>query len=510
MRPRGVFMLRIGAVFVAICMVLTACSLGAVFYLYVGLPAAEATIIALTALTGLALYNAVTTRLRDREDVGGHIADLSRGTADLARQVGDIGRRLMQVEASLTPGADKTRAAADPLAVELDELGTLVKRLADSVAAHEEALTRGARPAPVPPLYQPAPTRPAMPTTPVQPASVPPTSSAPVVRPVVEILPTDPAKAFDAVELAEPEPEPEHAPVGFFKGMERAEIVALIREAVEASRIDLYLQPIVTLPQRKVRYYEGLTRLRTKDGDILHPADYLAYAEGAGLMPAIDNLCLFRCVQVVRRLQAKSREIGVFCNVAARTLVDPEFFPQLSDFLEANRALGPSLVLEFSQATARAMGPPENKHLEAIADLGFSFSLDRVTDLRIETRDLADRRFRFVKIAAALLLNRLPGSTIDIHPADFSDLLGRAGLDLIAEKIETEATVIDLIDYDVRFGQGFLFSPPRPVRPEVLQGLAERPPARGRPASSAIEPSPLAMDLPGSLAQLARGAVRPA
>ena len=34
--------------------------------------------------------------------------------------------------------------------------------------------------------------------------------------------------------------------------------------------------------------------------------------------------------------------------------------------------------------------------------------------------------------------------------------------------------MVDLLDYDVRFGQGFLFSPPRPVRAEALQGIAER------------------------------------
>ena len=61
-------------------------------------------------------------------------------------------------------------------------------------------------------------------------------------------------------------------------------------------------------------------------------------------------------------------------------------------------------------------------------------------------------------------------ATTDIHPADFSDLLGRFGIDLIAERIESESTVVDLLDYDVRFGQGFLFSPPRPVRAEALQG----------------------------------------
>ena len=34
--------------------------------------------------------------------------------------------------------------------------------------------------------------------------------------------------------------------------------------------------------------------------------------------------------------------------------------------------------------------------------------------------------------------------------------------------------MVDLLDYDVRFGQGFLFSPPRPVRAEALQGVADR------------------------------------
>ena len=49
--------------------------------------------------------------------------------------------------------------------------------------------------------------------------------------------------------------------------MSREGIVELIAKAVDANRIDLYLQPIVTLPQRKVRYYEALSRLRTEDGD---------------------------------------------------------------------------------------------------------------------------------------------------------------------------------------------------------------------------------------------------
>ena len=87
-------MLRLGAIFIAVCMVLIAASFGAELYLIFGLSGAESAIAALVTLAGLALYNAVTTRLRDRSDFGGQIADLSRGTADLARQVAEMGRQI--------------------------------------------------------------------------------------------------------------------------------------------------------------------------------------------------------------------------------------------------------------------------------------------------------------------------------------------------------------------------------------------------------------------------------
>jgi cyclic-di-GMP phosphodiesterase TipF (flagellum assembly factor) len=169
------------------------------------------------------------------------------------------------------------------------------------------------------------------------------------------------------------------------------------------------------------------------------------------------------------------------------------------------------------------MGPIEQECLATLAELGFRFSMDHVVDLRVEPRELADRGFRFIKVPSALLLSRAAASG-DIHPADFSDLLGRFGIDLIAERIEGESTVVDLLDYDVRFGQGFLFSPPRPVRAEVLQGLAERqneraaptvPPARRAERLAPVRtPEPEADEPPAlprrdtALAQLARGIVR--
>src|ERR1700716_581670 len=119
-------MIRISTIFIAICMVLVAASLGLTLYSVAGIDGMESAIVALTALTFLILYNAVSMRLRDRTDVGGQIADLSRGTADLARQVAEFGRRLAAVEGRLG-AADSARAdRIQTVAGEVNELGALV------------------------------------------------------------------------------------------------------------------------------------------------------------------------------------------------------------------------------------------------------------------------------------------------------------------------------------------------------------------------------------------------
>ncbi len=435
-------MVRIGAIFIAVCIVLIAASIGTVLYLGFGYDLTKAALVALAALVTMGLYNTISSRLADRSAVGNQIADLSRGTADLARQVAEMGRQLNAMESKVAKAVDRAHNAVEPVSREIGELGMLVRQIAETVASHAAALEQqGAVP---------------------MPAVVP--KAAPAERTGTLEL-----SESDAVGAARP-----------FQGMSREAIADLIAQAIDANRIDLYLQPIVTLPQRKVRYYEALSRLRTEDGEIIPAVDFIDIADSVGLTPKIDNLLAFRCVQVMRRLQLKSRDVGLFCNISAAMLTDPACFKQLADFMAANRALASSLVFEFGQSAYREFGPLEQESLAALAESGFRFSIDHVVDLRIEPKELADHWFRYMKVPAKLLLDRATGAQSDIHPEDLADLLARSGIDLIAERVESEGTVVDLLDYDVRFGQGFLFSPPRPVRAEALQV-----PAAGDGAASA-------------------------
>jgi cyclic-di-GMP phosphodiesterase, flagellum assembly factor TipF len=486
-------MVRISAIFIAICMVLIAGSVGLVVYLRFGMTGAESALAALGVLTALAVYNAIAARKHDRTEASNQLASLARGSGDLARQLAEFGRRLAAMEVKVDTVIDRALATAQPLAAEIEELSTLVKQLADSVATHEMALAgerSEPRPAPVaamdaaPPSAAPGPAAPAVTTAAM---AAPAASPAPFAAPA----PFAP-------------PAPIERKIAAFAGLDRDGIIAAIKSAIEASKIDLHLQPVVTLPQRKVRYYEALSRLKAANGDLVAAGDFLSYAEAGSLMPKLDNLSVLRCVQVVRRLLLKNRDIGLFCNLSGATLTDASF-PQFLEFCEANRAIAPALAFEFTQSAVRAMGPIEHESLAALAERGFRFSMDNLTDLRVDARELNERGFRFVKAPASLLFNRVSVVSTDIHPADFSDLLGRFGIDLIAERIESESTVVDLLDYDVRFGQGFLFSPPRPVRAEALQSNGDakdggKEAASQRMVSDAAGPG-------GNLAQLARAGI---
>ncbi len=119
---------------------------------------------------------------------------------------------------------NRARGAVDPLAQEFGELGSLVRALADTVPGHDAVLRQTGAPQPI------------------APRAMPPVTDAP--------------------ELALSETQAVTAPQSFVP-LHRGIGPETVLQAIDAQRIDMYLQPIVTLPQRKVRYYEATSRLRT-------------------------------------------------------------------------------------------------------------------------------------------------------------------------------------------------------------------------------------------------------
>jgi cyclic-di-GMP phosphodiesterase, flagellum assembly factor TipF len=285
--------------------------------------------------------------------------------------------------------------------------------------------------------------------------------------------------SHSAAAVPHPERKPQRGPASAYLNTfgDKDELLETIRSSLEENRVDLYLQPIVSLPQRKLRYYEALSRLRDRNGQVIMPAQYIQVAGQAGLMSIVDNLLLFRCVQIMRRLTQKSRDIGIFCNISGETLTDKEFFPQFLDFMRVNRDLAGQIIFEFSQAAVLKAGAEGEKNLTTLANLGFALSMDHVENLALDFLRLKAIGFRHLKVRAAIMVRGMNNAGAAVAAEDFKKLLTRQGLNLIAERVEDEKTVVQLLDYAVDYAQGYLFGEPRAVREDSLKPVSALEPA---------------------------------
>ncbi len=239
------------------------------------------------------------------------------------------------------------------------------------------------------------------------------------------------------------------------------EILDLMRDALERARVSLYLQPIVQLPTRKVAFYEAFSRIKDSDGNVILPGSYIEAAERSGLITAIDNNLLFRCVQLVRRVRRHNKSYPFFCNVSPHTLRDTAFFPQFVEFLGENMELASDMIFEFHEPDVGIDYDDFAENLEQLAELGFRFSLDHLSRLDLNYGGLARRHFRFVKVDTGTLLELIKDDAGIGQFTALQDEMLEAGISLIVEKMETERELVELLDYRADFGQGYLFGEPR-------------------------------------------------
>jgi cyclic-di-GMP phosphodiesterase TipF (flagellum assembly factor) len=248
--------------------------------------------------------------------------------------------------------------------------------------------------------------------------------------------------------------------------------IRLVTQAFEADRIELHLQPIVSLPQCKIRFYEVLARLRLADGTLLAPVEFLPILECSGRAADFDRRILIRAMAVARHLMARGSEAIVGVNLSAHAVVEPGFLWSLAGLLDSSPEILGRIVLELPQHSWRHLDADLTAALASLRERGVPFSLDRAADLRFDAKALADLGIRFMKLPADLMVKaaeqqdgRYAGPELDVR--DFASTLRRQGIRLIAERVDQDQMVPVLADLGIPLAQGFAFAAPRPVKPEI-------------------------------------------
>ncbi len=375
---------------------------------------------------------------------------------------------------------DETTAAlvvgVEEVTAEIGLLSGIVRELAAVVAAQDGEITVLKATPPPPPAPAPVPVAvvappQAEPTVEAQ----PPRAAAPQARAwTPRVLDADPA-ATAAREAAH----------------ERAVLAAF-----DASGLEIHLQPLVSLPQRKVVSYEAVARLRIAGTDdvasstLLTPDAFLTVLERHGRTTDLDRRMLQRAATVARHLAGRGSQTSVAYGLSPLSLFEPGFLRSLSRLVSDEPDLAGRLVVALPQTSWRNLDAEQSGLLAGLRGL-VGVILDRPVDLNLDPSTLADHGVSQVKVPADMLLRPSAHEAMtDIVVEDLVPALNRAGIQLVVTRVERETDVPDLLDLNVPLAQGTVFAPARAVRAEVLATPAPelRPPAP--PASASDDPEP--------------------
>ncbi|MGU3386622.1 EAL domain-containing protein [Methylobacterium sp. D53M] len=418
------------------------------------------------------------------------IATLKARCEKLSSEVDLLSRRLLKVETAAATAAAQPRpetaeaalrAQIEELTVEFGLLSGIVRDLTTVVSAQDaEIAGLKARPEIAPeirPAIAPAEAPRPMPAVPG--AALPDAAAAPSPQPVpvpppqVQAAPLEqvpprsqlaPASAPSVP--ARPIPPRPIPPRPAIPPADEGAIVA----AFEGDGLEIHLQPVVTLPQRKVVAYEALARLRI-GGPGAPPAEpeiFLPVLERYGRTTELDRRMLQRATIVARHLARRGSETLLTYGLSPLSLFEPGLLRELARTAADDPALA-GLTIALPQESWRRLDAGQRGLLAPLQGR-IGFSLDRPDDLRFDAAELAALGIGQVKVPAEMLLRPGAGrsSLSDIALEDTAPALARAGIRVVATGVADEADVPDLIDLDVPFAQGTAFAAPRPVRAEVL------------------------------------------
>lgn len=234
----------------------------------------------------------------------------------------------------------------------------------------------------------------------------------------------------------------------------------LIHHAVQNERIEIFAQPIVKLPSRKIAYLELFARIRARAGIYLPADTYRSLAEKEESIENVDHILVSHVIDTIRADARRGVKLGYFVNVALRSFRNKVFMGDLLEFLRSRRDLADHLVFELQYDDFKTATPQLIRIIDGLSQLGCRFSLDNISTLDIDDDRLAEYGFNYIKLRSNLLTEKCTTASGEMELARLKARLDTSGIKLIVERFETEHDLIDLLDFEIDYGEGYLFGKP--------------------------------------------------
>jgi diguanylate cyclase len=232
-------------------------------------------------------------------------------------------------------------------------------------------------------------------------------------------------------------------------------------DALERGQIRAYFQPIVDMRTGDVVAVEALARWQTDTG-IREPGDFLPAIEAAGLNGSLFQRMLDDGLTHLATFRTVSPNLRLAVNFDFDSVPTSGLLKTVTDLAEKHNTPLELISLELSERQSFDLSPATLRELTQVAEAGVKLVLD---DFGVGFASL--ETLTSLPIKGVKLDRRFTGQVVDgeREPAVVKAMISMAadaGLEVIAEGVETQTQCDRLVRLGCRLGQGYLFALPLP------------------------------------------------
>ncbi|MBC7984749.1 MAG: EAL domain-containing protein [Candidatus Obscuribacterales bacterium] len=256
--------------------------------------------------------------------------------------------------------------------------------------------------------------------------------------------------------------------------------VSRLMRAVDENRLELYYQPIVPIgnnPDRR-RHYELLLRMRTEQGQLVLPAEFIPAAERYNLMPAIDRWVVQHALGSLAhyRVDGDPRDAyTVSINLSGNSLNDERFLEFLINELQTHDLTPGAVCFEITETAAIASLANVVYFMRELKARGCLFSLDDFGSGLSSFMYLKNLPVDYLKIDGQFI-QHVTTDRVDRSMVEAIRQVGHAmGIKTIAERVESAEVLLCLATLGVDYAQGNYVAFPESV--EALSRITRSTPS---------------------------------
>jgi diguanylate cyclase (GGDEF)-like protein len=260
------------------------------------------------------------------------------------------------------------------------------------------------------------------------------------------------------------------------KASHKQAILIDLKTAVTANELRIHYQPIVNLKTNKMVKAEALIRWQHPHKGMIGPLDFISIAEDSNAICEIGNWVFEQALKDIVTLQEKIHPaFSISINVSPKQLGADSLLIKWPKQLQKQGLAENSLGIEITEGLLLEVDPNVNQIFHDLRNIGVQLLIDDFGTGYSSLSYLKKLEVDYIKIDRYFVRNLSLYSEDMVLCEAIIVMAHKLGLKVIAEGIETveQRDLLQSIGCD--FGQGYLFSKPKPLEELLLdyQSTAE-------------------------------------